>query len=298
MPAPRKPRPPGLETRPFTVAQARALGLTRAQVRGIRALAPTAGLRLPGVAPTVQALAAAYALVLPGRWAYSHTTAARLHGLPLPSGWSPSEPLDVMRPHGQSFRRPGVRPRHGLETRVPVRVQGLPLTDATTTWCDLAGELTLDELVVLGDAILSSVSRRIRLPELVSAHDRMAGGRGARRRREALALVRAGSASPGETRARLFFRRGGLPEPELNVEVGDAQRRVARVDFLWAAQKVVVEYEGDHHRTDRSQWQWDIHRTRELEALGFTVVRMTAADLRDPVLGAALLRRLRAALFR
>lgn len=259
-------------------------------------ITPTRGLRTPGLSPGVQAHAAAYALVLPDPWAFSHSTAARLHGLPLPRRWSPAEPLDVMRPHGSSVRRSGVRTRHGLENRRPVLRQGLPLTDVPTTWADLAAELSLDDLVVLGDAALASRHARVTHRDLRAAHERLAGGRGSRRRGQALDLVRRGSASPGETRARLLFLRAGLPEPELNVEVGDAHRRVARVDFLWAAQKVVVEYEGDQHRTDRSQWQWDVHRTRELEALGFRVIRMTAADLHDPIRRDPLLRLLRSLL--
>lgn len=299
MPAPRKPRPHGFVDRPFTVKQADAQGLTRAQVRGIPALAPTAGLRMPGPPPSVEAYAAAYALVLPAPWAYSHVTAARLHGLPLPSRWSPSEPLDVMRSRDAPVRRPGVRARYGLERRRPVVVRGLPVTDVATTWCDLAGQLELDDLVVLGDAELrrrAGAGGRHRIEDLRAAHLLCTGGRGAKARARALELVRVGSESPGETRARLLFLRAGLPEPELNVDVGGAERWVARVDFLWAKQKVVVEYEGDHHRTDRAQWQWDIHRVRELEALGYRVVRMTGADLRDPVRREALLALLRSLL--
>ena len=299
MPTPRKPRPEGFGQRPYTVQQAAAEGLTRAQIRGMRALAPTAGLRVPGEPPSIEAHAAAYALVLPDPWAYSHVTAARLLGLPLPTRWSPSELLDVMRPDGTTVRRPGVRARSGLESRRPMLVRGLPVTDVATTWCDLAGRLELDDLVILGDAALgrrAGAGARLRVEDLRAVHRLRAGGRGATTRSRALELVRVGSASPGETRARLFFQRAGLPEPELNVDVGSAERWVARVDFLWARQKVIVEYEGDQHRTDRAQWQWDIHRVRELAALGFRVVRMTAADLRDPGRGQALLTLLRSLL--
>ncbi len=299
MPAPRKPRPKGFVDRPFTVQSAAALGLTRAQVRGMQVDAPTAGLRVPGTPPSVEALAAAYALVLPEPWAFSHVTAARLHQLPLPTRWSRSEPLDVIRPDGVTVRRPGVRPRTGLADRRLVSIRGLPVTDVASTWCDLASHLGVDDLVILGDAALGrQVGPRARLcvEDLRRVHEARAGGRGAKARARALELVRAGSESPGETRARLFFQRAGFPEPELNVDIGSAEGWVARVDFLWARQKVIVEYEGDHHRTDRAQWQWDIHRVRELEALGYRVVRMTAADLTDPVRRSALLALLRSLL--
>ncbi len=299
MPAHRKPRPQGFAERPFTVQQAATHGLSRAQVRGIGAVAPTAGLRLPGAPPSIEALAGAYALVLPEPWAFSHFTAARLHRLPLPTRWSPSEPLDVMRPVGVTVRRPGVRPRTGLDDRRVINLRGLPVTDVASTWCDLASHLDLDDLVILGDAALgrrAASGTRLRVADLQAGHEARAGGRGAKVRARALELVRVGSESPGETRARLFFQRAGLPEPELNVDVGSTERWLARVDFLWARQKVIVEYEGDHHRTDRTQWQWDIHRVRELEGLGYRVIRMAAADLTDPVRRNALLTLLRSLL--
>ena len=86
-----------------------------------------------------------------------------------------------------------------------------------------------------------------------------------------------------ETRARLAFGTAGLPEPELNATVyAEDGHFLARVDFVWREQRVIVEYEGDQHRTDRRQWQNDIQRLRLLEGLGWKVIRITAADLSDP----------------
>ena len=86
-----------------------------------------------------------------------------------------------------------------------------------------------------------------------------------------------------ETRARLAFGEAGLPEPELNATVhAEDGHFLARVDFLWREARVIVEYEGDQHRTDRRQWQYDIQRVRLLERMGWKVIRITAADLSDP----------------
>ena len=85
-----------------------------------------------------------------------------------------------------------------------------------------------------------------------------------------------------ETRARLAFVEAGLPEPELNATVsGPDGHFLARVDFLWREAGVVVEYEGDQHRTDRRQWQNDIARVRLLEESGVRVIRITSLDLFD-----------------
>ncbi len=123
------------------------------------------------------------------------------------------------------------------------------------------------------------------------------GHRGARVLAQALPLLRVGSGSPMETRARLAFRDGGLPEPELNADILDEHGDwVARADFVWRAARLVVEYEGDIHRTDRRQWLMDVARTQLLEDLGWRVLRITARDLSTPELARAMARRIRRAL--
>ena len=100
--------------------------------------------------------------------------------------------------------------------------------------------------------------------------------------REAVPLLDPRSESGPETRVRLLLRAGGLPTPEVNHVVLDARGRfVARVDLGWPEAKLAVEYDGDHHR-DRDQWVRDLRRRERLEALGWTVVVLTAADLRGP----------------
>ncbi|MDT5177212.1 MAG: hypothetical protein QOJ95_1410 [Mycobacterium sp.] len=46
----------------------------------------------------------------------------------------------------------------------------------------------------------------------------------------------------------------------------------------WADLKVAIEYDGDHHWTDRRQLAYDIRRTELLRELGWIVVRVTAED--------------------
>jgi very-short-patch-repair endonuclease len=61
----------------------------------------------------------------------------------------------------------------------------------------------------------------------------------------------------------------------------------------WEKYKVAVEYDGDHHRTNRRQYAKDQWRLRKLEALGWVVLRVIADD--DP---GDVVRRVRAALAR
>jgi len=290
----RRPRelPFPLSERAFTAGEAQLAGVTRGRTRHVSLAAPSRGLRVHGIPASVEEAARAVALVLPAPWAYSHQTAARLLRLPVPVPWHPGEPLSVMRPSTSTrVRRRGVRGQRGLESRDVTSVRGLPVTGFVSAWCDLAGQLGLDDLVILGDAVLAR--RRVGLDAFTSAVEERRHGRWVTRIRRALPLLRVGSGSPMETRTRLVFARGGLPEPELNGDVfDDFGEWVARGDFVWRQARVVGEYEGDYHRTERRQWQHDIARTRILEDLGWRVVRITADDVRDPRRAAALVARL------
>ena len=118
-------------------------------------------------------------------------------------------------------------------------------------------------------------------------------GRGARRAREALTLLDDGGESAKETEMRLLLLRAGIGQLAANHTVRDAQGRfVARVDLALVHLRIAIEYEGDHHR-DPAQWRRDIARRRRLEALGWTYLPVTQADLSDP---RSLLADLRAAI--
>jgi very-short-patch-repair endonuclease len=66
---------------------------------------------------------------------------------------------------------------------------------------------------------------------------------------------------------------------------------IAYLDLGWEDHLVAVEYDGDHHRTDRRQYVKDIRRIEMLERMGWIVVRVVAEDRPG-----AILRRVRGAL--
>lgn len=230
---------------------------------------------------TVVNTARAYALVLPRPFAFSHLTAARLLGLPTPRPWTPDERLHVMRPKGTSLlTRAGVHGHRGLERRHTDFVEGLAVTEPLETWADLGHELAQDDLLAIADNLLARDLTRPKDLERIAA-DRSTRGSVALRR--CASLARAGSASPWESKARHAFLTWGLPEPELNVDVHSSDGRwLARPDFLWRARRVVGEYDGDQHRTDRAQWQYERERRARLEDAGFTYVEMTSLSLTSP----------------
>jgi very-short-patch-repair endonuclease len=56
---------------------------------------------------------------------------------------------------------------------------------------------------------------------------------------------------------------------------------VARVDLAFPEQRVAIEYDGAWH-AERGQFTKDRRRLNALVAVGWTVLHVTAADMRDP----------------
>ena len=107
-------------------------------------------------------------------------------------------------------------------------------------------------------------------------------GRGCRQVRAAACLADGLAGSPQETRLRLLLHRSPLPRPMAQHVVRHAGRFVARVDFAWPDRKVAVEYEGAWHGESPQQVAADRRRLNRLREAGWTVVFVTAEDLRHP----------------
>ena len=236
---------------------------------------------------------------------FSHTTAAILWGLP--ARVSLDDPLHVSVLHpGRAPRSQGVK-GHQVQpalARVVVSV-GVRLTSPATTWAMMGATCAARDLVVLGDALVriprgrygirrDATAARASLTGLAAAAS--AGRRlGAARLRDALYLIRVGSSSPPETHLRLELIESGLPEPALDVDVFGANGLyIGYTELAYPTWRVLVEYEGDHHRLDRTQWNRDIDKHARCAAAGWTVVRITADHLYHQSGGAT--RRVRAAL--
>jgi hypothetical protein len=180
------------------------------------------------------------------------------------------------------IRRAGCTGHRGLESRRVILRKNMRVVSQEDTWCDLAAAavLDLDELIVMGDEVVHH-RRGISLTQLAGAIRQRRGGRGSRLMAEAFPQLRPRSNSPMETRARLLFLRGGLPEPELNVVINDQHsgQWLSDSDFVWRKRRVVAEFDGDHHRTDRRQWQNDVARCQNLQDDGWAFVQLTYPDV-------------------
>jgi hypothetical protein len=108
------------------------------------------------------------------------------------------------------------------------------------------------------------------------------GWRGVEQLRQALRWSDPRSASPWETRLRMFYRRvAGLPRPEVNVPVFTKDGRfVGKPDLLDEEAGLAVEFDGKEHR-GREQHRDDNLREEGLEEVNLVVSRVDSLDLRD-----------------
>jgi very-short-patch-repair endonuclease len=96
-----------------------------------------------------------------------------------------------------------------------------------------------------------------------------------------VALADGLAASPQETRLRLLVGSSSLPQPVAQFVVRLDGRFVARVDLAWPDRRVALEYDGLWH-AEPGQFAKDRQRLNLLQAAGWRVVFVTAADLRNP----------------
>jgi hypothetical protein len=98
-----------------------------------------------------------------------------------------------------------------------------------------------------------------------------------RRCQTALSLMDGGAQSPKETWLRLVLIDAGFPRPVTQIRVTDG-RLVAYLDLGWEEPMVALEYDGDHHRTDRPQYVKDIRRAEMVDRQGWTVIKVIKED--------------------
>lgn len=107
-------------------------------------------------------------------------------------------------------------------------------------------------------------------------------GHGLERARRVTEHARDNSESAGESRCRWIFHLMGLPEPELQAGITDSGQFVGRVDFLFREQRTIVEFDGLGKYDAREDLVKEKKREDWLRSLGYTVVRLTWADLAHP----------------
>ena len=132
----------------------------------------------------------------------------------------------------------------------------------------------------LAAAIDSAIRLRLSAPLVLI--ERLSELRGRGRRRVRLLdqlLIDSGGETMLERRFLALVRQAGLPRPVTQQRIRSDGRHVARVDFLYPAQAMVIEVSGrlgHSNPTDRGR---DAQRRNELQDLGFAVYEYTWGDI-------------------
>lgn len=207
---------------------------------------------------------------------FSGVTAAMLHRIPVPRRLEGDERVHVTAlDGGRAPRGRGVR---GYTTSAGPRrvlVSGLPALSPEDTWCSLAALLDLDELIAAGDRLLGLPRPLTDVEGIDAAISRHRSRAGAAVLRQARPELRAQVFSPRETVTRLRLVRAGLPEPEPNSPIVLASGRRTKGDLVYAAYRILVEYDGEQHLLDAAQWATDVARLNDLAMDGWCVIRIT-----------------------
>lgn len=270
--------------RPFTLAEAWRSGLTHDRLRRTDLIAPFRGVRAPsgsGTEPLDQI--ALFGLALPRGHYFSHLSALRLHGLWIPARFEQDATVHVTAPTLSARRKgPGVM-GHAIvpgADRV-VDVAGTRVQSAADAWASMVGLLGAKASVMLGDSLVRRQSPCCSLDDLEHAVRRRRGRRYCRVLASHLSQIRPGTDSVKETELRLLIVSWGLPEPAVNRAIDDAQGNLIGIgDLVYERERIVLEYDGDHHRTDVAQFDHDIIRTDRLIQEGWRVIRVTARHLK------------------
>lgn len=284
---PRIPLSGDLATRPFTIAEALAAGMGEKRLRGGDLERPFFGVRSVDAPTSVLDLARAFATRMPPGAAYSGRTAAMLMGAPLPYRLRSPLPLEVAMPRpGRALRAAGVAGRSLTLLEPPRAVRGVPVVSPPDLWVRMASELTVGELVALGDFLIHrgaawtdpvALGRAI---EVLRARSRPL--------RTALGLLDENAESAPESEVRVCLVQAGLSGFVANLPVVVGGRSY-RLDIAFPRERVAIEYQGDYHR-DPLQWRRDMSRRARLEAAGWIVIEINHDDLQRPAELVALVR--------
>lgn len=217
---------------------------------------------------------------------FSHETAAVLHGWPT---WRVPGRVHVIQAYrpGSGAASDVARHLQTLEEHEQDVRHGLPVTAAERTLRDCVLTMpALDALVVADAALRSGVAR-----EAVAARVAERAGRpGSRTGAVVLRLADPGAESAWESWLRYVVVRGGLPVPSTQVAV-PTRLGTFRGDLGWPEWRLLVEMDGRlkyrrgvlraSHDPERALFDEKRRHDALLEA-GWAVVRVTAADARDP----------------
>ncbi|MDQ1529691.1 MAG: hypothetical protein QOH77_1481 [Actinomycetota bacterium] len=282
--------PESLRGTPFSVQEALELGIPPGRLRAKDLTRPFRAARVGSGDPGEKGgrassrsqsaaldetleLCRAYVPIMREDQLFSHLTAARLYGFPLPSRRQHGDQLDVWAEAVQ-VKTAGIVGHRSSPVR-SWRHLDLAVVEPVVALVQLASVLQRDDLILIGDYLLRQKRPLCTPDELIQAVGRAKGVRGIRRLRLALEDIRPGTDSPMETITRILLTRGGLPEPTIHHTIfDDAGSFIGTPDLAYVNEKIAIEYEGEDHRTDRAVFAEDIERRELMQEAGWYVIRV------------------------
>jgi very-short-patch-repair endonuclease len=204
----------------------------------------------------------------------SHRRATRVWGLPA----ADHEDIEVTVVGRRISSRPGLKV-HYIESIEPAelrRHRGLPITSPSLTLLDLAGVVGEDDLArALNEARVQDLVNDGEIHDTLRAHPNRRGAKWLR------ALMSSEeSAFKVESEAeRLCLKlmiKNGLKPDAAGAWIGPY-----RVDFLYEAERLVVEVDGYRYHRTRERFVRDRRRRADLQARGYEVFVITWFDLVD-----------------
>lgn len=270
------PIPDEIRRRPFTIIEARSLGISSKALRGVRFqhLFPCVyACRELELDPVI--LTRAGLLCIGDQAAASHESGLAVWG------------VDV-----------GTRGSVHLSTRrrSPTRIKGITMhrdyqlgTVETSSGCrvlsperclvDTCTRRSIPVLVTAGDWLIRNghMTRDSFFTFVTESHFD-----GVVLARRVADLLDAKAESPRESLVRTIIELAGLPRPQCNRSYGDELEIFARPDMSYAQWKVAIEYDGRQHGLSLAQRMHDIWRREQMERLGWVFIVITASDLRRP----------------
>jgi hypothetical protein len=157
------------------------------------------------------------------------------------------------------------------------QMRGMACTTVERTAFDLARRGRIGKAVERLDALARAT--RFEADAVIAVRDAHPRLRGRRRVQRVLDLVDPGAQSPKETWLRLLLIEAGFPRPQTQIPVlePDGYPRY-HLDMGWEEFMVAVEYDGEQHRMDNTQYRGDIARSEYLDGLGWRRIRVLAGD--------------------
>ena len=235
--------------------------------------------------PDTRALQRIYAhhhALMPGTrqgMVYSHTSAARLHGLHL---WKADDLIHLTQgfptsPHGHG---PDVRAHYSSLAPQYISTQkGLRLTSLERTVVDCARILPYRQSLIIADHALQLGGDQPLMQDIAL---QLTGHKGIANARTVAARASALAESPGETLTRHFLHRMALPMPQEQVSVR-TRHGDHRLDFAWRELLLALEFDGKIKYFAYAPTQEVLYEERRREKAlmedGWQFIRIEWADL-------------------